>query len=238
MNKIAIIFAAGQGKRFSFLPFGIKHKSLLIVKKRTLIEHTINNLLLITNLNKIIIIVGYEKEAFQFLLKKYPQVILVTNLCFAYHRTACALLRIKKYLLKAHLAFFITGDMVCYRNYFLEISNNLNTMVAIKPNQFVNSNSLYYRVNSQNEIIAIQRQFEPGTYLLGEFSFLKYDWINAIRKMFTKHQKHLPFQDVYQVLMNARLKYNITVKMHLLDLPGPSDVDSLIDWEQVQKILT
>ena len=233
MTKIAIIFAAGQNQRFFPLPEGVKHKSLLFLAGKTLIEHTINYLLKIKDLSQIIVVVGAEKQSFQFLLSKYPQLVLVFNSCFDCHRSGCALLSIKNYLLKANQAIFVAGDIVCYQNYFLHCQN-INTMAAVIPSPNSHQNKLFYHLNSQQEIIKIDHRFSP--YLVGEFSTLNKDWIASIYRIFFDHQQHFANQEIYQILLKSALKNNIKVKMHLLHLPGPSDVDDWEDWKRVEKL--
>lgn len=235
MRKIAVIFAAGQGKRFVPLPSGIKHKALLFLAGKTLIEHTITYLLKVPNLKRIIIVTGAQRKSFLFLLNKYPNLTILSNLCFARHLSACALLRVKKYLLRADLTFLITADMVCYRNYFDNLVN-VNGMAAIISSKQDQQQRLYYHVNVNKEIVAIHNWADQTPYQLGEFSTLKKDWVQSIYQFFQSGQKHCPDQEIYQILLRSALKNGLKLKMHLLKVPGPSDVDTLSDWEEIQRV--
>lgn len=235
MKKVAIIFAAGQGQRFLPLPAGTKHKSLLILKNKTLIEHTIEYLLTDQTIAKIVIVVGAKKTTFNFLATKYSQVVLVTNACFAKHRTGCALLRVKKYFVNADTVFLIAGDIVCYYNYFASLTHR-NLMAASPRSKTVSApTQLYYQIDAQKTIVGITNQPE-SLYLVGEFSVLTKNWIQAIEQSFAQHQKHLPSQEIYQILINTAQKAGIKPQLHLLRLPGPADIDTFKDWEKVQQV--
>lgn len=72
----AIILAAGTASRFAPLSYE-KPKGLIKVKGEVLIERQIKQLK-DAGINEIVIIVGYKKESFEYLVKKYG-VILVEN---------------------------------------------------------------------------------------------------------------------------------------------------------------
>lgn len=76
-KKNALIMAAGLGTRM--LPLTQKYaKPLIPVCGTTMIE-TVINALIKENVSRIFIIVGYKKEQFEFLTKKYPNIVLVEN---------------------------------------------------------------------------------------------------------------------------------------------------------------
>ena len=73
----ALIMAAGLGSRM--LPLTLTHaKPLVPVCNTTMIE-TVISALVKHNVSKIYIVVGYKKEQFEFLKKKYPNIVLVEN---------------------------------------------------------------------------------------------------------------------------------------------------------------
>lgn len=77
-KKDALIMAAGMGTRM--LPLTRETaKPLVAVRGTTMIETVINALLKKANISKIFIVVGYKKEQFEFLTKKYPNIVLIEN---------------------------------------------------------------------------------------------------------------------------------------------------------------
>lgn len=79
MNKVqrAVIMAAGMGKRMQPLTFTTP-KPLVEVHGKKMIESVIDALHL-NGIGEIYVVVGYLKEQFDFLEKKYPGLKLVTN---------------------------------------------------------------------------------------------------------------------------------------------------------------
>ena len=81
MEKNAIILAAGKSD--SLAPFTYeKPKGLFTVKNEILIERQIEQLIE-AGINEIYVVIGYMKEKFFYLERKYPEVILVINNTFA-----------------------------------------------------------------------------------------------------------------------------------------------------------
>lgn len=77
MQQEALIMAAGLGTRM--LPLTEKTaKPLIPVCGTTMLETVIQGLLK-NNVSRIFIVVGYMKEQFDFLAKKYPNIVIVEN---------------------------------------------------------------------------------------------------------------------------------------------------------------
>ena len=232
MKKVAVVFAAGQGKRFNVNNKVPSHKSLLPIGNSSVIEVIIHFLLQVDGLEKIIVVTGYQMHLFQFLEKKYSKVVLVPNSCFARHKTGCALLKVKKFLLEADFAYLIAGDAVCYTNYFLDLQS-INSMAAVYLPKAKKKHNLFYKFNAKKEIIGFQSNLETG-YVLGEFSTLTKSWIKQI---FTSQTStYFSTREVYEILFDVAMKHRIKVVMKTLKIPGPADIDYYADWEAVKQI--
>lgn len=109
MNKNAIILAAGKSNRFA--PFTYeKPKGLFIVRGEVLIERQIEQLLT-AGVNEIIVVVGYMKEKFFYLEKRYPQVKLIVNNTYEKYGNIYSLYVAREYLNNSYIC--------CADQYFL-----------------------------------------------------------------------------------------------------------------------
>lgn len=102
----AIILAAGKGTRL--LPITLtKHKTLVEINKKPVIEKIIETLLK-QDIEKIIIVVGYLKEQFYYLTKKYPNIELLSNDNYDKYNNIYSIYKARKYLKDC---FIIEGDI-------------------------------------------------------------------------------------------------------------------------------
>lgn len=99
--KTAIIMAAGMSSRFAPISYE-KPKGLLVVKDEVLIERQINQLLEV-GIKNIILVLGYKKEAFSYLKKKYPFIKIVINTCYNTKNNIYTLYLVRKYLDRAYI---------------------------------------------------------------------------------------------------------------------------------------
>ena len=110
MEKNAIILAAGKSD--SLAPFTYeKPKGLFTVKYEILIERQIAQLI-VAGINEIYGVIGYMKEKFFYLERKYPEVILVINNTFAKFGNIYSMYVVREYLNNSFIC--------CADHYFLE----------------------------------------------------------------------------------------------------------------------
>lgn len=120
MEKNAIILAAGKSD--SLAPFTYeKPKGLFSVKNEILIERQIEQLLA-AGIKDIYIVIGYMKEKFFYLERKYPEVSLIVNNTFAKFGNIYSMYVAREYLSNS---FICCADHYFLENPFMD-NNNLN----------------------------------------------------------------------------------------------------------------
>lgn len=114
MEKNAIIMAAGKSDRFA--PFSYeKPKGLFIVRGEVLIERQIEQLIE-AGVNEICVVIGYMKEKFFYLEKKYPQVKLIVNNTYGKFGNIYSLYVTREYLKNTYICcadhYFLTNPFI------------------------------------------------------------------------------------------------------------------------------
>jgi CTP:phosphocholine cytidylyltransferase-like protein/thiamine kinase-like enzyme len=120
-QRNAIILAAGKSTRFA--PFTYERpKGLFRVKGEVLIERQVEQMIE-AGIAQIIIVVGYMKEKFFYLERKYPQVKLVVNNKFGAKGNLYSLYVAKEYLSNTYLSY---ADYYFATNPFLKDVHDLS----------------------------------------------------------------------------------------------------------------
>ncbi len=110
--KRAVILAAGAGMRM--VPINTEYpKALLKIKGETLIERQINQLNEV-GITDIVVVVGYMKEKFEFLIDKY-NIKLIYNPQYAKRNNMYSLFLVKDYIQECYI---IPCDLWCKSNPF------------------------------------------------------------------------------------------------------------------------
>ena len=129
--KRGIIMAAGIGKRLQPITFNTP-KPLIKVNGVRMIESIINGLHK-NNIHEIYIVVGYLKEQFSFLIKKYKNITLIENPWYDKCNNISSLYVARNFIKNA---LIIDGDQIIYND-------------SILTNRFEKSGS-FGTVSSQN----------------------------------------------------------------------------------------
>ena len=117
--KNAIILAAGKSNRFA--PFTYeKPKGLFCVRGEILIERQIEQLIE-SGISEIIVVIGYMKEKFFYLEKKYPQVKLIINNTYGKYGNIYSLYVAKKYIKNSYIC---CADQYFVNNPFMDNNNS------------------------------------------------------------------------------------------------------------------
>lgn len=230
--KVAIIFAAGAGKRLNPLTKTI-HKSLIKIDEIPLIEYLIQNLLKLKTLKEIIIVTGYRQEDFLYLNKKYPNLKLVVNQYYNQYNTAYVLSLLPKDVFENDL-FIISGDFVMKENCFNDKINN-NVMAALKR---VNTKDDWsYKLNQNGNIISLEKNTDFNSLLASEWSHITKDWSKKIATNLDNHAELsiLKTTMIGQYLINRSIKDKVDLKPYLLEYNNFWDLDDDHDLQRIKK---
>lgn len=230
--KVAIIFAAGLGKRLS--PLTKKtHKSLIKINKLPLIEYLIKNLQNLQTLKEIIIITGYRHEDFLYLKEKYHNLKLIFNQYYDQYNSAYVLSLLPKETFENDI-FIISGDFIMKENCFNDNINN-NVMAALK--RVNNKNDWSYKLNEKGNIIAIEKNNDINSLLASEWSHINSQWSKKIAANLNnkKEISVLKTTMIGQYLINNSIENNINLKPYLLEYNNFWDLDDIHDLKRIKK---
>lgn len=230
--KVAIIFAAGAGKRLNPLTQTI-HKSLIKIDEQPLIEYLIQNLQTLKSLKEIIIITGYRHEDFLYLKNKYQNLKLIFNPYYQEYNTAYVLSLLPKEIFN-HDIFIISGDFVMKKNCFNDEINQ-NVMAALKRNNPKEDWS--YKLNQSGNIIGLEKNTSLNSLLASEWSHLTAQWNKKIISFLdnTEETEKLKQTMIGQYLIDCSKRDKIDLKPYLLEYNNFWDLDSIRDLERIKK---
>lgn len=230
--KVAVIFAAGQGKRLN--PLTKKtHKSLIKINGTPLIEHLINNLLQLKTLKEIIIITGYKHEKFLYLQDKYQNLKIIFNENYWQYQSAFALTLLPKEILNNDL-FLISGDFVMKTNCF---NDNINDNVMAAMERTSDKEDWSYQLNIKGNIIDIIQSNNLDSLLASEWVHITHQWAAQIANHLTNSDELtiLKTTMIGKYLINRSIKDQIFLKPYLIDYHNFWDLDDKTDLARIKK---
>ncbi|WP_342276051.1 sugar phosphate nucleotidyltransferase [Spiroplasma endosymbiont of Nebria brevicollis] len=233
--KVAIIFAAGSGTRLHPLTHEI-HKSLIKFNGVPLIEHTINNLLQVPELTKIIIITGYLASDFNYLTVKYSNLTLVHNNHYSDYDSGYALKLVAKYFDGNSDIFIISGDMVSTTNHFnYEFATNV--MVGVTRDSNDRKDDWTYELSDDGNIVDIIKSNDTNSFLAGEWSYVNKLWAKKLGQDLNSSEQVLMLKTIMvgKYLINNSIKHHIELKPYVLDFNSHWDIDNIKDLERTNK---
>lgn len=161
----AIILAAGKGERLR--PYtDTTPKPLLPINNKPIIEYTIE-LLKSKNINEIEIVVGYLKEQFEYLTKKYDNIRLIENPAYLNTNNISGVYCVKEFL---HNTVILDGDILINNpNVILsDVSHAFYT--CFYANEFLNE--WYVELDDKDKIINCHRNGYPSGYVVRSIVYL------------------------------------------------------------------
>lgn len=229
--KVAVIFAAGQGKRLN--PLTKKtHKSLIKIEGTPLIEHLINNLLQLKDLKEIIVITGYKHESFLYLQEKYQNLTVIFNANYDNYQSAYALTVLPNEIFNNDL-FLISGDFIMKTNCF---NDNINDNVMAAIERISDKRDWSYQLNIKGNIIDIIESDNLDSLLASEWVHITKDWAKIIASHLSNDQELeiLKTTMIGKYLINRSIKDRILLKPYLINYYDFWDLDDKNDLERIK----
>lgn len=230
--KVAVIFAAGPGRRLNPLTETI-HKALIKVENKPLIEYLIENLLTLKTLKEIIVVTGYRHEDFLYLQTKYPNLKMVLHQEYQKYESAYVLSLLPKDIFENDI-FFISGDFVMKENCFNDQIND-NVMAALKR---VNTKDDWsYKLDWSGNIIGLEKNTDINSLLASEWSHIKSEWSQKIAKTISNKDEleTLKTTMIGMYLIDRSIQDHISLKPYLLEYNSFWDLDDAHDLERIEK---
>ena len=204
--KSAIILAAGKSLRF--VPFSLeKPKALFEVRGEVLIERQINQLIA-AGIKDIYIVIGYMKELFYYLKKKYG-VHLIYNDEFENKNNIFSIIKAKS---------FISNSYICSSdNYFIENPFNSHEFKAFYSSSYISGETDEYTMQftKNNKIKSVIIGGRDSWIMTGhaywdkKFSKVFFDIISRV------HSNSIYSQNVWELILVDFIKeFDIIVKKY------------------------
>lgn len=145
----AIILAAGLGKRMRPVTDDIP-KPLISVNGTRMID-TVIDALYENNIRKIYIVIGYLKEKFAILKKKYPDVSFIENPHYEYSNNISSLYVARRYLGRCVI---LDGDQIIYNKDILRPDFQKSGYCSIWTDSYTNE---WLQIVENNKVVSCSR---------------------------------------------------------------------------------
>jgi choline kinase len=201
MNKIdtAIILAAGKGSRFRDSTGEIIPKPLYKpLGDLSIIEYSIHSLIQL-EVQNIFLGCGYQKEKFEILTEKYPQVTLVYNPHFETRSSLYTLTMFNDVVTSS--TFVLEADIIYDIHALLKLKKEFNGQSLFLGSTPLNlDDNVYYQADSGN-LTLLSKTIDPAKTdgVMTGIWILEEDYLN----LFAQYCKHLKqaFLTDYEVLL-------------------------------------
>lgn len=198
--KRAIILAAGYGMRM--VPINLETpKGLLEIKGEPIIEHTIKQLHE-AGVTEIYIVVGFMKEAFEYLIDEY-NVKLIFNSEYSTKNNLHSLALLKD---KLSNCYIIPSDIYCYTNPFDKDELFSWYMVS----NLIDDDS-YIRINRKNEIVKLKDK-GSGNSMIGIAYLTGDDCLKVSERLIMMNNDHFYDEKFWEESLFENGKMFITAK--------------------------
>ncbi|MGL4741197.1 MAG: sugar phosphate nucleotidyltransferase [Sarcina sp.] len=223
----AILLAAGMGTRLRPLTYTTP-KSLIEVNGKPLLERQVE-MLREKGVEEIIVLTGYLKEKFDYLVQKYG-VKLIYNDKYNKYNNIYTMYLVREYLSNSYV---IDADIYINENFILKNPKTSMYFCANKIN-FKNEWKVYF--NETNTLKSIEVESGDG-YILSGVSFWSKEDSEIIVKKLEEKIENSEFKDLYwdDIVKENIDNLNITVKP--LSETSVFEIDNLKELEIVKKFI-
>lgn len=202
----AVILAAGRAKDFNF-PNGFVE-----IENQTIIERSIN-ILLETGIKKIYIVIGYEKDYYKNLAKKYNEIILIENSYYERYSSYYSLCLLKDYLKDDFI--LLDSDIIYEKKALKKILNSNEENLILISSETGSKDECYVEI--ENDIVVkMSKDKSELKKIDGEMlgiSKLSYDYFKKIIELKVENS-HYSYE--YSIADIAREKKLKTLKINEL----------------------
>ncbi|MBS5927986.1 MAG: NTP transferase domain-containing protein [Clostridium sp.] len=224
----AILLAAGMGTRLRPLTLETP-KSLTIVNNEPLIERQIR-FLKECGINEIVVVTGYLKEKFEYLIDKYG-VKLVNNDKYDVYNNIYTMYLVKDYLSDSYV---IDADVYINKNFFIQEPKSSLYFSAYREKFF---NEWEIQFNDEKYVEKISVINEGSGYILSGVSYWKKEDSKIIVAMLEKAINEGGFDKLYWDDIVRENVDKLNLKIEMLDSSDIYEIDSLEDLQNVKAIV-
>ncbi len=220
----AIILAAGKGTRLRPLTLETP-KPLIKINGESIIERQINFLKDI-GISEIIVVTGYLKEEFNFLIEKYG-VKLIYNDKYDIYNNIYTMYLVKNYLKNSYV---IEGDVYIYRNFLNKDIKKSSYFGVIKNNY---SNEWILRADNDNNVTQIDIGTEDGQYIMSGVSYWNEEDAKFIIDKLNNYISNENFKEMFwDDVVKDNIK-NMNIKIEKINSNDVYEIDSIDDLNKV-----
>lgn len=225
MIKNAIILCAGLGSRLAPLT-DLVPKPLVKVKSKPIVETIVENLIII-GVSHIFLVVGYRKEQFTYLKRKYKNIKLILNANFATQNNISSIFRARRHL---QSSLIIEGDILINNPSIFEFSDEVSSYNGFFVSK---TNDWCFKVDDRLSIVGFGKGGENCFQMVGVSYWNKVDGKKLsqdIRLMYANKENRGYFWD--QVPLEL-CKENYNVKVRICSPDDASEIDTLDDLRAI-----
>lgn len=195
----AVILAAGRAKDFNF-PNGFVE-----IENQTIIERSIN-ILLETGIKKIYIVIGYEKDYYKNLAKKYNEIILIENSYYERYSSYYSLCLLKDYLKDDFI--LLDSDIIYEKKALKKILNSNEENLILISSETGSKDECYVEI--ENDIVVkMSKDKSELKKIDGEMlgiSKLSYDYFKKIIELKVENSYYSYEYSIADVAREKKLK--------------------------------
>ncbi len=232
LKSLAFVFCGGRNLRmnsFSRIP-----KQLLKINNIPIIETIIQNLEKTEQITKIVLVVGYRWKKFEYLTKKYKNIVLLKNKNYTVELKGDFFKKIKLFWKKKQNCFLINGDMLMPENYFLK-NNDKSFVSGFMYNNEKKTEIVSLKINQAKEVIDAAVVDQQNVIRMGEFAMLEDEFMEKIFTLIDLNDPMIKNNLLYKVIINLSVKLNHSLKLQLEKWIGMADIDSPEDIIWIRK---